>query len=90
VQPVRFPKAGPGGLDGGLLVAGIAPDEAADRAGLLVGDVIVKLNDTRIAHVDDLQDGLSGLQAGSPAALMVVRGGATQRLDITLGARQSA
>jgi S1-C subfamily serine protease len=90
VQPVRFPKAGPEGIDSGLLVAGVARDEAADRAGLLIGDVIVELNDTRIAQVDDLQDGLSGLEAGSPAALIVVRGGAKQRLDVTLGARQSA
>jgi S1-C subfamily serine protease len=90
VQPVRFPKAGPDGADRGLLVSGVAKDEAADRAGLLVGDVIVELNGTRIIHVDDLQDRLSSLQAGSSAAVGVVRGGTKQRLDVTLGARQSA
>jgi S1-C subfamily serine protease len=90
VQPVRFPKAGPEGAERGLLVSGLAKDEPADRAGLLVGDVIVQLNDARITHVDDLQDRLSTLQAGSPAALLVIRGGAKQRVDVTLGARQSA
>jgi S1-C subfamily serine protease len=90
VQPVRFPKAGADGADRGLLVSGVAKDEAADRAGLLVGDVIVELNGTRIIHVDDLQDRLSSLQAGSSAAVGVVRGGTKQRLDVTLGARQSA
>jgi S1-C subfamily serine protease len=90
VQPVRFPKAGPDGVERGLLVSGIARGDAADSAGLLVGDVIVELNGTHIAHVDDLQDGLSGLRSGSSAAVTVVRGGAKQRLDVTLGARQSA
>jgi S1-C subfamily serine protease len=90
VQPVRFPKPGPEGVEGGLLVSGIAPDGAADRAGLLVGDVIVAFNEARLAHADDLQDRLAAAEAGVAASLSTVRGGALQRIDVTLGARSSA
>lgn len=90
VQPVRFPKPGPEGVEGGLLVFGIAPEGAADRAGLLVGDVIVAFNDTRLAHADDLQDRLAAAEVGVAASLSTVRGGALQRIDVTLGARPSA
>jgi S1-C subfamily serine protease len=90
VQPVRFPKPGPEGLEGGLLVSGIAPEGAADRAGLLVGDVIVGFNDVRLTHADDLQDKLAAAEAGAAASLSAVRGGALQRIDVTLGVRPSA
>ena len=90
VQPVRFPKAGPDGVEGGLLVFGIAPDGAADRAGLLVGDAIVAFNDARLARADDLQDKLAGAEAGQAATLSVIRGGTLQRIEVTLGARPSA
>jgi S1-C subfamily serine protease len=90
VQPVRFPKPGPDGVEGGLLVSGVALEGAADRAGLLIGDVIVAFNDARLAHADDLQDKLAAAEAGASASLSAVRGGALQRIDITLGARPSA
>ena len=90
VQPVRFPKAGPDGVDGGLLIFGVAPEGAADRAGLLVGDVIVGFGEARLAHADDLQDKLATAQAGARSTVSVVRGGALQRVEVTLGARPSA
>jgi S1-C subfamily serine protease len=90
VQPVRLPKPGPGGAEGGLLVFGIAPEGAADRAGLLVGDVIVGFDDSRLAHADDLQDRLAASEAGARSTLSLIRGGALQRVEVTLGARPSA
>jgi S1-C subfamily serine protease len=90
VQPVRFPKPGPEGVEGGLLVSGIAPEGAADRGGLLVGDVIVAFNGARLAHADDLQDKLAAAEAGAAASLSAVRGGALQRIDVTVGVRPSA
>lgn len=90
VQMVKFPKPGPDGVEGGLLVSGIAPQGAADRAGLLVGDVIVAFNDARLAQADDLQDMLAAAEAGAAASLSAIRGGSLQRIDVTLGARPSA
>jgi S1-C subfamily serine protease len=90
VQPVRFPKPGPDGLEGGLLVFGIAPGAAADRAGLLVGDVIVAFDDARLAHADDLQDLLAAAEPGTRRSLSVVRGGSLQRVDVIPGERPFA
>jgi S1-C subfamily serine protease len=77
-------------VEGGLLVSGIAPEGAADRAGLLVGDVIVAFDDARLAHADDLQDKLAAAEPGAAASLSAVRGGLLQRIDVSLGARPSA
>jgi S1-C subfamily serine protease len=90
VQHVRFPKPGPEGIDGGLLVFGVAPEGAAFRAGVLVGDVAVAFNDSRLRHAEDLQDELAAAHAGDAVALSVIRGGLLQRIEVTLGARPSA
>ena len=87
VQPVRFPTTGPDGVTGGLLVAGLARDAAAVRAGLLIGDVIVSVDGTRLAHADDLEDRLAASDAGSTIVLGLVRGGATRDLSVTTGER---
>jgi serine protease DegQ len=80
VQPVK----------GGLLIFGVAPEGAADRAGLMIGDIIVGLNDARLAHADDLQDRLAAAEAGAPATLSILRGGVAKDVGVTLGARPSA
>ena len=87
VQSARFPKAGPGGVAGGLLVSGVAADAAADRAGLLVGDVIVSVDGATIAHANDLEDRLAALEAGGTIVLGLVRGGAAQNIRMVTGAR---
>jgi len=87
VQPVRFPKPAAGDIAGGLLVSGLAPDGAADRAGLLVGDVITAVDAARIAHVDDLHDRLAAIEAGARLTLSVVRAGAARDLQVVTDGR---
>jgi S1-C subfamily serine protease len=87
VQPARFPKAGPNGAEGGLLISALAPDGAADRGGLMVGDVIVAVDGTRLRHADDLQDRLAALEAGRSVTLGIVRGGAPQDVSVVTGSR---
>ena len=87
VQPVRFPKPAAGGVEGGLLVSGLAPDGAADRGGLLVGDVVVSVDGTRLQRADDLQDRLMDLEAGRPVTLGVIRGGAARDVSVVTGSR---
>jgi S1-C subfamily serine protease len=87
VQPARFPKPAPGGAEGGLLVSGLAPDGAADRAGLLVGDVIIAVDGTRLRHANGLQDRLGDVEAGRKVTLGIVRGGVPRDLEVTTGSR---
>jgi S1-C subfamily serine protease len=87
VQPARFPKAAPNGVEGGLLISGLAPDGAAARGGLMVGDVIVAVDGVRLRHADDLQDRLAELEAGGSVTLGIVRGGASQDVSVVTGSR---
>jgi S1-C subfamily serine protease len=65
----------------------VSADAAADRAGLLVGDVIVSVDGATIAHANDLEDRLAALEAGGTIVLGLVRGGAAQNIRVVTGAR---
>jgi serine protease Do len=56
---------------------------AARRAGLRPGDVILEVGDTPVSTAGELDRALSGLEIGSPAMLLVQRGGATQFVAVT-------
>jgi S1-C subfamily serine protease len=72
----------------GLLVTGTAADGPADRAGVIVGDVIVGFGGTPVAEADDLVTLLRGTKAGQAVALSVVRGRGIETLEVTVGERQ--
>jgi S1-C subfamily serine protease len=57
----------------GVLVAEVHADTAAARAGLLSGDVLVRLGDTAIAGVDDLHRALTSERAGVATPLTLLR-----------------
>jgi S1-C subfamily serine protease len=86
VQPVRLPER-QGGR--GLLVSGVARDGAADRAGLLVGDVIVGFDDRKLGDADGLQDAIAGVEPGRAVSVGILRGGVPQQVPVTIGERPS-
>jgi S1-C subfamily serine protease len=63
-------------------VQSVEPGSPAARAGLVDGDLIVKLGETKIEGVDDLHRALRTWQAGMAARLGVIRRGARLDLDI--------
>jgi S1-C subfamily serine protease len=73
--------------DKGLLVAQVAPDSPADRAGVLVGDVIVAAEGRPVDDLDDLLALLAAERVGTSAGLRVVRGGTLVEVPVTIGAR---
>jgi S1-C subfamily serine protease len=88
IQPVRLPdrhRAGRG--DRGVLIVSVAPGGAADRAGLLVGDIVVGFNDRAVSTADDLQDALAAAAPDVSASVEVLRGGAVQRVALVVGER---
>jgi S1-C subfamily serine protease len=88
IQPVRLPeRQRPGRGERGVLIASMAPGGAADRAGLLVGDVVVAFNDRAIEDSDDLQDALAATAPDASAVLDVLRGGTLQRVTVVIGER---
>jgi serine protease DegQ len=91
MQPVRIPDriATDLGLDdrGGVIVVDVEPNGPADRAGLLIGDVIVRMGETRVRDADDLQIVLGANRVGAALAARIVRGGTAADLTVTVGER---
>ena len=61
--------------DVALLLARIEPGSAADRVGLLPGDLLLALNGRALQEPGDLAWGLMELPAGEAATLRILRGG---------------
>lgn len=88
VQAVELPPAS-GGTElaqaVGLLLVGITPGGAADRAGLLVGDVVLEAAGTPVEAAETLRDILARNDTARPLPLQVLRGGAVRAIDVHLG-----
>ncbi|HEU0168797.1 MAG TPA: trypsin-like peptidase domain-containing protein [Chloroflexota bacterium] len=84
LREVEAPPAG----TSGLLVLGLRPDGPAERAGLFPGDVLLTLDGAPLPTPDTLSDLLAARPVGSVALLDILRGGALQRLEVTLAAAE--
>jgi S1-C subfamily serine protease len=92
MQPVRFNPAAQRRLglesDSGLVILSVEPDGPAASAGLLVGDVIVKLRGRPVEAVDDLAEALWASDAvGRTLELDLVRGGELVKAGVLIGER---
>jgi S1-C subfamily serine protease len=89
-MPVALPeRQRQGPSERGLLVTSIAPGSPADKAQLLVGDIILAIDETAARQPDDLSGYLSADRVGQHAALHVLRGTGALQLDVTIGERTS-
>ncbi len=90
-QPVTLPEpqqAARGlGEREALLVVSVTSGSPAAAAGVLIGDVILELDDQPIGSPEDLLDLLVGDRVGRQVTLRVLRGGASTRLTVTVGER---
>jgi S1-C subfamily serine protease len=69
--------------DGGLLIVSIADSSPADKAGVLLGDVLLEANGQALAQAGDLLDALSGVASGGSVLLKVLRGGTIKTVSVT-------
>ena len=69
----------------GVFVYSVEQGSAADKAGLKMGDVITKVDDTDVATVEDLNAAKKHYSAGDDAVLTVYRNGETITVNITWG-----
>ncbi len=70
----------------GVFVCSVEADSAAEQAGLKMGDVIVKVDDTEIKSVEDLNLAKKKYSAGDAAKLEVYRPDGNVTLDLIWGA----
>lgn len=89
-QPVRLPEALAQELDQevGLMLVSVESGSPAESGGLLLGDILVSLDDFVIESVDELLALLSSDRVGSEVALRVVRGGQLINIGVTVGERE--
>lgn len=71
---------------GGAIVASVEDGSAAATAGVIVGDVIVDVDGVAVGGPDALRAVLHE-RPGKAVKLGILRGGARQELDVTLGSR---
>ena len=67
----------------GVFVYAVEKGGAGEKAGLQLGDVITKLNDTEITSMSDLSMAKKGFKAGDTVTLTVWRGGQEITLSLT-------
>ncbi|MEA2030190.1 MAG: M28 family peptidase [candidate division Zixibacteria bacterium] len=66
----------------GLRIDGISPNRPAESAGLLEGDVIIKIGDTKVGNIYDYMNSLGKYSKGDTTAVVVIRKNDTLKLEV--------
>jgi bifunctional DNase/RNase len=82
VQPLTEDLAQFFGDAEGVLVADVTADSPADRAGLLPGDILIRLGKQRIRDLSGIREALAAIEEKERVEVVVVRGSETLTLTI--------
>ena len=74
------------GLTEGVYIYAVQDDSAASKAGLKVGDVITKIDNTKISTMEDLTAAKKSYSAGDTATFTISRAGQTKTVKVTWAA----
>jgi S1-C subfamily serine protease len=90
-QPVRLPPALQRSIGvnatAGLVVVNVEPESPAEQGGVLIGDILLALDQRPVSDFGDVLGFLGGDRIGQPIALSVARGGRAKELTVTVGER---
>jgi S1-C subfamily serine protease len=91
MQPVAVPESLRGKIaasaNNTLLVVHVEPSGPADKAGILLGDVVIELQGNAVEDTSDIQQLLGSAKVGDTVQATVLRGGAPVKVSITLADR---
>lgn len=88
VQPVALPVAQQtGGRERALVVLGVSAASPAERAGLMVGDLLLDVDGQTTAAAEDLLDLLTSRRVGEDVTVRLLRGGAEQTVTVRVAER---
>ncbi|MBE9223872.1 trypsin-like peptidase domain-containing protein [Phormidium sp. LEGE 05292] len=92
MQPIQLPQALRKQLNisgiGGVIIVSVEPDAPADKAGILIGDILVALNDKPINDVSDVHAMLDPERVGKPLNAQIIRGGTLTQITIIVGEKE--
>ncbi len=91
MQSVRLPESLKRTLNlssaGGVIIVAVEPDSPAERAGLLIGDVLVALDGVPISDTADVQALLGPERVGTAVVPSIIRAGLLAERTIVVGER---
>jgi serine protease DegQ len=94
MQPVRLPRRLRESLklssETGIMIMRVEPESPADKAGVMLGDVLIELDASPVRDIDDVQAYLAGERIGKPGKASIIRGGTLAELIITVAERPAA
>ncbi len=71
----------------GLMVLTVDPDAPADKAGVLIGDVLIAIGNTPIERTEDLQAFSDSAAIGRTLKVKLIRAGQLKETTLTVGER---
>ena len=94
MAPVRVPRTIRESLklaqETGLLVMSVQGESPSEKAGLMVGDMLLAIDGNPVGDTDDVQASLTGDRIGKQVHASIMRGGALTEIAITVGERPTA
>jgi S1-C subfamily serine protease len=69
----------------GLMVVNVEAQAPAERAGIILGDILVKIEDTPIVRLRDIQAYLEPQNVGKTIQIQLIRAGSLQNVSLTIG-----
>ena len=91
MHPLRLPSQLRKSLnlsaESGIMVVAVEPESPAEKAGVMIGDILVALDGTPVRDTDDVQSYLGGERIGKPVSASIIRGGSLKQLPIVVGER---
>lgn len=91
MQPVRLPDSLRQKLslasEQGVMVVSVEPQGPSDRAGMLIGDILIALDNTTVKDTRDVQGFLSSQSVGQTLKVQLIRGGELVELSLVVGER---
>lgn len=94
MQTVRLPQALRESLklssETALMIMSVEPGGPAEKAGIVMGDVLVAMEGHAVSDTDDLQQHLSGANIGKTLRATLVRAGVLKEVQVTIAERGAA
>jgi serine protease Do len=71
-------------VDKGVVITRIMDGSPADRGGLIVGDIVLKIDNTLVPHIEDLSREIHKRKIGASVRVTVFRNGRERTLELIL------